>query len=434
LPASRRLKFCSSRADVPPMGAARPHACGARPGYSDISPRWTRRAAALVATLLGLLGATSIVSAAAGAGVRATGKAADKSVSRTAQPLVFGIYPGGGAGTVGPAGQTVPENPRKRLAALEQLRPRGHPFVLHIYANYSGSASPSPAEQVGSDIASYTAAGFQVELVLTYRPADPNPASDVPSFAQFARSAVRSFGSNPSFVALQVTNEINIRNAPDAADGYYAGAEDALIQGVIGAKEEARRHSFGQVRVGFNWAYSLDSHEAALWRGLGERGGAAFRGSIDWVGLDVYPGTWGPRPADDDLQAITTKTMLDALAVLRGRFMPLAGLPLSVPLHISENGYPTGPERTQAMQVAVMLAAIAAVNENRSQYHISDYRWFDLRDAHSSSSSFESQYGLMHDDYTPKAAFVAYRELVATLGAAAGDSPQTPLKPSRAGP
>jgi len=214
---------------------------------------------------------------------------------------------------------------------------------------------------------------------------------------------------------------VNIRNAPDAADGYYAGAEDALIQGLIGAKAEARRHGFGQVRVGFNWAYSLDSHEATLWRGLGERGGAAFRGSIDWVGLDVYPETWGPRVAEGNLQATTTKTMVEALGALRGRFMPLAGLPSSVPLHISENGYPTGPDRTQAMQVAVMHAAITAFNANRSQYHITDYRWFDLRDAHSSSTSFEGQYGLMHDDYTPKAAFAAYRQLVATLGVPSGD-------------
>ena len=41
---------------------------------------------------------------------------------------------------------------------------------------------------------------------------------------------------------------------------------------------------------------------------------------------------------------------------------------------------------------------------------------FDLRDADSSSTSFESQYGLMHDDYTPKAAFPIYKSLVAKLG------------------
>jgi hypothetical protein len=332
-----------------------------------------------------------------------------------AAPLTFGIYPGGGAGTVGPSGPTAPEDPAKRLVALQQLRAPGRPFVLHIYASYSGPGSSSPAAQVGQDIAQYTAAGFEVELVLTYRPTDGNPSSDVPGFADFARSAVRSFGSNPRFVALQVTNEANVGGAPNAADGYYPGAQDALIQGVIAAKAEARKHGFAQAAVGFNWAYSLDPGETAFWRRL-DGGGAAFRGSLDWVGLDVYPGTWGPK-LGGDLTAATTKTMLDSLKAIRGRFMPMAGLSSSVPLHVSENGYPTGPGRTQAMQATVMQAAVSTVNTNRSTYHITDFRWFDLRDADSSATSFESQYGLMHDDYTPKAAFAVYRNLVRALGA-----------------
>jgi hypothetical protein len=51
----------------------------------------------------------------------------------------------------------------------------------------------------------------------------------------------------------------------------------------------------------------------------------------------------------------------------------------------------------------------------RLTYNISGYRWFDLRDADSSSSSFESQYGIMRDDYSAKSAFSVYRGLVASL-------------------
>ena len=334
--------------------------------------------------------------------------------SPSAAPLRFGIYPGGGAGTVGPSGRTIAEDSAKRLAALQQLRAAGQPFVLHIYASYAGPGSDSPAAQVGKDITRYTAAGFDVELVLTYRPTDANPASDVPGFADFARSAVLAFGSNRQFVALQVTNEANVGDAPNAADGYYAGAPDALIEGIIAAKAEARRSGFDQLAIGFNWAYSLDSGETAFWKRIG-RGGRAFRNSLDWVGLDVYPGTWGPK-LEGDLATETTKTMLNALKALRSRYMPMAGLSSSVPLRVSESGYPTGPGRTQAMQVTVMQAAVSTVNANRSTYHITDFRWFDLRDADSSATSFESQYGLMHDDYRPKAAFAIYRTLVATLG------------------
>ena len=230
-----------------------------------------------------------------------------------AAPLIFGAYPGGGAGTVGPAGRTAPEVPSKRLAALRELRAPGRPFVLHMYASFSGAASLSPADQVGRDIAEYTAAGFQVELVLTYRPADRDPARDVPAFVEFARDAVQTFGPNPRFVGLQVTNEANVLDAPNAADGAYPGAADALIQGVIAAKSEARRRGFSQVAIGFNWAYASGPAETAFWRRLGRSGGALFRRSVDWVGLDVYPGTWGPRIAGSDLKATTAKTMLASL-------------------------------------------------------------------------------------------------------------------------
>lgn len=347
--------------------------------------------------------------------------AASQAQLPAAPPLTFGIYPGGGAGTVGPAGPTVPEDAAKTLAALRQLRVPGRPFVLHIFASYTGADALSPAQQVGDEIAQYTAAGFQVELVLTYRPVGAEVAGNVRGFVAFARAAVAAFGSNRRFVAIQITNEANVRSAPGAADGAYAGAEAALIAGVEAAKAEARKHGFDQLRVGFNWAASGGRGEAAFWRRLGRVGGAPFRESLDWVGLDVYPETWGPKPTGS-LAAATGAMVLAAVAALRDRYMPLARLRRDVPLHISENGYPTGPGRTEAMQVAAMKAAVSAVEFNRSAYDITDYRWFDLRDADSSGATFESRYGLMHDDYTPKPAFATYRKLIAQL-AASGTAP-----------
>jgi hypothetical protein len=95
--------------------------------------------------------------------------------------------------------------------------------------------------------------------------------------------------------------------------------------------------------------------------------------------------------------------------------MPLAGIPASVALHLSESGYPTGPGRTQAQQVTAMRSAIGAVNAARATYNVTDYRWFDLRDNDSASTSFEDQYGLMTDSYAPKAAFATFHDLVAAL-------------------
>jgi hypothetical protein len=95
--------------------------------------------------------------------------------------------------------------------------------------------------------------------------------------------------------------------------------------------------------------------------------------------------------------------------------MPLGRIPASVPIHVSESGYPTGPGRTYDMQVGVLQAAVQAVVDYSATYNVSDYRWFDLRDANSSSTSFEDQYGLMTDTYVAKPAFNIYRNLVASL-------------------
>jgi hypothetical protein len=339
-------------------------------------------------------------------------------VDRPAPRLILGIYPGGSAGTVWGGGHASPDDSARQLAALGRLRAPGRPFVLHLYASYSGAGSRSAAEQVGSEIARYTAAGFEIELVVTYRPAHVNAARDVPGYVAFVGDTVRAFGSNPRFVALQVTNEANIRAAPDAADGSYAGASDALIRGVIAAKSEARRNGRERLAVGFNWAYSLDGSEPDFWRRLG-RGGPAFRGALDWVGIDVFPGTWGPRWQGRDVPTATTTTMRKALTTVRNR-MKLARIPPSVALHVSENGFPTGPRRSEAMQSAVMHAALTAVDAWRATYNITDYRWFDLRDADSSSTSFENRYGLLKDDYTPKAAFDMYRRLIAKLSLSRG--------------
>ena len=344
--------------------------------------------------------------------------AAVSKLSRENHPaprLVFGIYPGGAAGTVGPSGPVAPENPALRMAALEQLRPRGRPFVLHLYASYTGANGSSAAQQVGQEMHAYGRAGFQTELVASYRPADGGSPADASGFAEFVRETIRSLGPVAGFVSLQVTNEANQGGSPNTSDGYYADAKDALIDGVVAAKEEIRKGRFGRVKVGFSWAYATDRGERAFWRYLGGHGGRRFAGDLDWVGLDAYPGTWGPALAGGGLTAEAARFMDRALHAVRATYMPLAGIAPTVPLQVSETGYPTGPGRTDAMQVAVMRAAVEAVYHARGRYNVTGLRWFDLRDADSSSASFESQYGLMRDDYSPKPAFGAYRALVASL-------------------
>jgi hypothetical protein len=58
---------------------------------------------------------------------------------------------------------------------------------------------------------------------------------------------------------------------------------------------------------------------------------------------------------------------------------------------------------------------VGAANTYRANYNVTNYFWFDLRDADSGSPNFQQQYGLLRDDYTPKPAFDSYRRLVSKL-------------------
>jgi len=103
------------------------------------------------------------------------------------------------------------------------------------------------------------------------------------------------------------------------------------------------------------------------------------------------------------------------MADLRMCKMPLAHLGAGVPIHVEENGWPTGPGRSEDAQERALRDMVGTVDEFRGTFGVSDYRWFDLRDHNTSSENFQHHYGLLRDDYSPKPAYGAYRRLVAAL-------------------
>src|SRR3954453_11838857 len=122
------------------------------------------------------------------------------------EPLVFGVYPGGAAGAVGPAGQTRPEVPEARRDALRRLRGGVRPFVLRLYESYTRRSDAAAVPPwLASLISAYSADGFRVELVLAYRPADRS--GDVAGFTDFVRARVRQLAGDPGVAVLQWTNE-----------------------------------------------------------------------------------------------------------------------------------------------------------------------------------------------------------------------------------
>ena len=124
--------------------------------------------------------------------------------------------------------------------------------------------------------------------------------------------------------------------------------------------------------------------------------------------------------------------MRSELRRLRRVALPAAGIPRRAKLHVSENGFPTGPTRRRERAGRLLTAAIKAVLAVRRSYGVSDYRWFGLRDANSSEPSFEAQYGVLRDDYTPKPGFEALRELIPRSAPALTGRPRPAKTPARA--
>jgi hypothetical protein len=361
-----------------------------------------------------------------------TGEASADSVAQKPGPrLRFGITPGAQTGQLGsgPQPPRVPEDPAKQLSALQKLRPdQKIPFVLRLHRFFwsDGEAGVKHFLELAKR---YTAAGYLVELQLRYHPTKQQEG-DIKAWTAFVRDVVDRFGSNRRVVAIQVTNEVNLPFSPDSSDGAYTGGQEALVQGVLAAKDEARKKGYGQLEIGFNWAYrSTPQEDDAFWAYLRDHGGTKFVTALDWIGLDAYPGTFFPPT---EAPGRERDGMVNAMSSIRC-FAARAGIPESKPIHIEENGYPTSPspDRSEQRQVDVMKTLVHAVDDFRGTYNVSDYRWFNLRDGDSTSPNFQVRYGLLHDDYSEKPAFATYRDLVTQL--AIRQSNTTPPPPPGSG-
>ncbi len=326
--------------------------------------------------------------------------------------LRFGITPGVQTGqlTGGAIPPRTPEVPSKQLAALSMLRPKHAPFVLRLHRLFwsDGEAGISRFLTLARR---YTRHGYLVELQLRYHPSAAQEGH-IGAWVRYVREVVDRFGSNRRVIGIQVTNEANFGLSKDSSDSSYTGSRDALIRGVEAAKAEARKRRFRQLAIGFNWAYrGPPQQEDSFWNYLRDHGGKPFVRALDWVGVDAYPGTFFP-PADTP--GGERGALVNAFSSFRC-YAATPGIPKSVPIHVEENGYPTGPGRSYQKQADVMDTMVHAVNDFRGTFNVSDYRWFNLRDGDSTSTNFQTQYGLMTDEYVPKPAFGLYRKLVAQL-------------------
>lgn len=324
--------------------------------------------------------------------------------------LRFGIGPRL-AGEAGSAQTTpiVPEDLAKRDAALRRLAGKRDLTVrLNRLFQEDGAAG---IRDFARQARRYGRLGLGVELQVRYHPS-PEDEGDMRAWLDYVRRVVRAFGPIPAVRNLQITNEVNITFSPNTSDGAYRNAVQALALGVPAAKNEARRRGYERLQIGFNYSWRYGATDAAFWREISAAGGKRLRQATDWVGVDAYPGTFVPGAVQDPGDA-----MLEAIAQVRECFMPLAGFGPLVPMHLEEIGYPTGPGRTEEAQRSALRDFVITVARHRGTYNVATLNWFGLRDNNSTGPNFQSFFGLLRDDYSPKPAFGEYRRLIAELGA-----------------
>jgi hypothetical protein len=346
----------------------------------------------------------------------ATGTAATGTAARAAAPvhaaptLRFGIdpQPAGSAGTT--QGPVAPVDVAKTVRALRALRPPGRALVIRLNRLFE-SDGRAGIRRFQRLVRRDDRAGFDSEIQVRYHPS-PAQAGDMADWIRFVRRVVDTFGPDPRVVALTITNEINLAISPNTSDGAYPRAERALIDGILAAHREAMRRGYRQLRLGFTYAYRFDpTTDARMFTDL-HRAGPAFRHALSFVGVDYYPelvpGRTTPIPR-------ATRAML---RFVRHHLMPLGGLGPDVPIWITETGYDMTPglvdgaQQRQALQQIVTTVARDAARE-----HVTDLRWFNLRDNAPGATGFGETSGLETADYRRKPAFGALRRLIARYGA-----------------
>lgn len=291
-----------------------------------------------------------------------------------------------------------PEDITATTAALRELSDNASRFYVRCYRTYGPegqvTAGPTPQQP-----AAYVGEGRLIDLVAGYgyEKADPE------GFADSVRTAVREV-TGLGGGKLQVCEEVNV-GLP--LDGGRPGCYQALAAGLEAALCE-RDASGADVLVGFNAAAALP--EDPFWQAVGSQVAPDILARIDYLGLDFFPDVFRP---------IQSAELPGAVTYLVRYFRESAtaiGIPTSVPIHITETGWPTGPAHPEQEQARVISTVAETVLDLANEIHLDTYTLFGLRDGLSSGPRM-NRFGLLRDDHTAKPAFDTAKRLIANHGA-----------------
>ena len=305
----------------------------------------------------------------------------------------FGVYPGGGTGETPNAPTPTGDGVMRRLSELSG----GKPLTLHLYTAWSWYNQTQLDEQVQR----YARAGYRMTLTVKYSPPSGHNG-DVVGFVAFIRQVVAHFGMVPSVTGIVIGNEANVAGNPDASDGPFRDARDAITSGAIVAHRELIRLG-SKTQVGVNFAITGVASDSAFLADLARIGGPDFASAVQFVGIDVYPGLWpagtGHPYEDTVIDLLSARSSVDSVGSLAGR-----------PIGILEIGAPTTDEFVQADRLGQFVQATL---DNRQRFGIESLSWFDLWDADSQSTNPYNRYGLLRSDLSVKPAFRTFQTFVA---------------------
>lgn len=312
--------------------------------------------------------------------------------------LIFGIYPGG----LDALQRGLPNNPIKINRALDALQGHKELFLVRGYKGFDNLEveAPEMMEQ-------YCINGRKLDLTLCYR----SEVGDVKGWKAFIRKMIQQYAQ--CLHKIQITEEPNNPDALTGGDGSSKNIHEAISEGVIEAKKEGNCLGIN-VLVGFNAVISFNPNDN-FWRGIADKATREFMSSLDFVGLDFFPDVFRPLPVKPDS---TMTSIEEAVNLVLNQFRKVnlvnGKIPDNIPIHITENGWATTPERSYDRQKEILVSTLRVVNELKEELNITHYEYFGLRDADTSDNNF--QFGLMTDDYKPKPAFETYKTLIQQYG------------------
>ena len=342
-------------------------------------------------------------------------------VTKPAHTLRFGLTPGAAGSAGASQGQVAPIDEARASAALRDVRPASKAFVMRLNRLFWADGDEG-IDRFAAMVDRYQAEGFQVESQVRYHPPEGSEG-DIAAWEQYVRKAVRELGSRPAVSAFSITNEANLPVSPNTSDGAYEGVVDALVRGVIVARDELDKIGREDIEIGFTlmWRWTPES-DAKFWEDIAARATPEFRAALDYVGLQIYPGlVWPPSPRPG---VSAGDEVIEALTLLRRCYMPKAGLGEDVDVWVSENGYATNLGRSEQEQADSLDSTVRSLHRWSGELGISDYRWFNLRDNNSDGTDLFAAVGLLRDDYSPKPSYPLYRALVDQLGNRAPRRPE----------